>query len=340
MPDDLTSTGTGTHWLGDDIPLYKRFPALRSLPRAQLCIGPSPLQKISGIEGANNLWIKRDDLNAPLLGGNKVRALEFLLGGVRAGDTVLTVGGAGSTHVLATAIHARRLGAGTMAIRWQHDMNEIADLVSQRLEKVLDEKTIGRSVATALIRSSYLRLTRNVHFIPVGGSTPLGTLGHVNAALELAAQIDAGEMPMPGSVVLPFATGATMAGLALGFAIAGLDIPIVGARVGPRLVTNRRRTKRIIRGTTHAIAGLTGEDIPPVRGENLRIVHNVYGGAYGRPLPAGTEAANALREITGIRLDWTYSAKAFAAALDVARAEPDGGPTLFWLTFDGRWLTS
>jgi 1-aminocyclopropane-1-carboxylate deaminase/D-cysteine desulfhydrase len=85
---------------------------------------------------------------------------------------------------------------------------------------------------------------------------------------------------------------------------------------------------------------LTGENIRPVRGENLRIVHNVYGGAYGRPLPAGTEAANALREITGIRLDWTYSAKAFAAALDVARTEPGGGPTLFWLTFDGRWLTS
>ena len=340
MSDDLISTGTGTHSLRDDIPLYKRFPALRSLPRAQLCIWPSPLQKISGIEGANDLWIKRDDLNAPLMGGNKVRALEFLLGGVRAGDTVLTVGGAGSTHILATAIHARRLGAGTMAIRWQHDMNEIADMISQRLETELDEPIIGRSVATALIRSSYLRLTRNVHFIPVGGSTPLGTLGHVNAALELASQIEAGEMPMPRSVVLPFATGATMAGLALGFAIAGLDIPIFGARVGPRLVTNRRRTKRIIRGTSHAIAGLTGENIPAVRGENLRIVHNFYGGGYGRPLPAGTEAANALREVTGIRLDWTYSAKAFAAALDIARTEPGGGPTLFWLTFDGRWLTS
>src|SRR5438105_10440052 len=149
MTEDLTSTGTGTHWLGDDIPLYKRFPALRSLPRAQLCMGPSPLQKVSGIEGVNDLWIKRDDLNAPLLGGNKVRALEFLLGGVRSGDTVLTVGGAGSTHVLATSIHARRLGAGTMAIRWQHDMNEIAEIVSERLGRELEDSRIGLSPATA-----------------------------------------------------------------------------------------------------------------------------------------------------------------------------------------------
>ena len=338
MPEDRIVTAT--HSLSDDIPLYGRFPALRSLPRAQLCIWPSPVQKISGIEGANDLWIKRDDLNAPLMGGNKVRALEFLLGGVRAGDTVLTLGGAGSTHVLATSIHARRLGAGTMAVRWEHDMNEIATIVSERLSKELLDTTIGRSAAIALIRCSYLRLTRNVHFIPIGGSTPLGTLGHVNAALELAGQIEAGEMPMPRQIVLPFATGATMAGLALGFAIVGLDIPIIGARVGPRIFSNRRKVKRVIRGTARAISAATNEKIPAVRGENLRIVHNVYGGAYGRELAAGTEAANTLRAITRLRLDSTYSAKAFAAALELARTEPGGGPTLFWLTFDGRWLTS
>jgi len=71
---------TATHALADDIALYKRFPALRALPRAMLCTLPSPVEQVSGIEGASDLWIKRDDLNAPLMGGNKVRALEFLLG--------------------------------------------------------------------------------------------------------------------------------------------------------------------------------------------------------------------------------------------------------------------
>lgn len=338
MPEETTVTAT--HSLSDDIPLYRRFPALRSLPRAQLCIGPSPVQRIPDIPGTNDLWIKRDDLNAPLMGGNKVRALEFLLGSVRAGDTVLTLGGAGSTHVLSTAIHARRLGAGTMAIRWQHDMNEIADLVSERLGKELDDTKIGRTPAGAMLRCSYLRLTRNVHFIPVGGGTPLGALGHVNAGLELASQIEAGDLPAPRRIVLPLGTGGTMAGLSLGLAIAGLDIPVVGARVGPRLVANRRMVKRIVRRTARAITEATGEKLARVRPENLRVVHNVYGGAYGRPLLAATEAAAILRALTGIRLDATYSAKAFAAALEHARSEPGGGPTLFWLTFDGRWLTS
>ena len=183
MPEEIRVTAT--HALSDDIPLYKRFPALRSLPRASLCIGPSPVERIPDIPGASDLWIKRDDLNAPLMGGNKVRALEFLLGSVRAGDTVLTLGGAGSTHVLSTAIHARRLGAGTMAIRWQHDMNEIAELVSERVSQELEDTKIGRTPAGAMLRCSYLRLTRNVHFIPVGGGTPLGALGHVNAGLDL-----------------------------------------------------------------------------------------------------------------------------------------------------------
>jgi D-cysteine desulfhydrase len=333
-------TVTATHSLSDDIPLYRRFPALRSLPRASLCLTPTPVQRITGIPGADDLWIKRDDLNAPVMGGNKVRALEFLLGRVRSGDTVLTLGGAGSTHVLATSIHARRLGAGTMAIGWRHDMNETAEVVSERLGRELDEPKIERSPVGALLRCSYLRLTRNVYFNPVGGSTPLGALGHVNAGLELAAQISSGGTPAPRRIVIPFATGGTMAGLALGLAIAGLDIPVVGARVGPRLYANRRKLKGIIRGTARAITEATGENLPDVRNENIRIVHNVYGGAYGRPLAAGTEAAAMLRELTGIRLDPTYSAKAFVAALEVARTEPGGGPTLFWLTFDGRWLTS
>src|SRR6185503_4585133 len=157
-----------------------------------------------------DLWIKRDDLNAPMIGGNKVRALEFLLGSVRAGDTVLTLGGAGSTHVLATAIHARRLGAGTMAIRWQHDMNEIADLVSERVGQELDD-----------------------------------------------TQIKHHALPQPRRIVLPLGTGTTMAGLAVGLAIAGLDIPVVGARVGPRLIANRRRVKSVVRATARAITDAT-----------------------------------------------------------------------------------
>jgi 1-aminocyclopropane-1-carboxylate deaminase/D-cysteine desulfhydrase-like pyridoxal-dependent ACC family enzyme len=338
MVVETNEFGTGTHMMSDDIPLYEKYPALRSMPRVLLCITPSPVQRLTDFPGVDELWIKRDDLNAPVIGGNKVRALEFLLGQVRAGDTVLTLGGAGSTHVLSTALHSRRLGAGTMAMRWRHDMNDVAESISKKIDDHLSETRIGGNPLGAMVRCGYIRLTRNVHFIPVGGTTPLGVLGHVNAGLELAKQIERGELPRPERIVLPLATGGTMAGIALGLAIAGLDIEVIGARVGPRIAANRSKVKRIAKRAGKLIAAVTGGPAPQVDEENLRVVHNVYGGAYGRPLAAGTEAAATLLELRGIRLDATYSAKAFAAALDVARSEK--GPTLFWLTFDGRWLTT
>jgi 1-aminocyclopropane-1-carboxylate deaminase/D-cysteine desulfhydrase-like pyridoxal-dependent ACC family enzyme len=43
-----------------------------------------------------------------------------------------------------------------------------------------------------------------------------------------------------------------------------------------------------------------------------------------------------MERATGLRLDPTYSAKAFAIALRFARAER--GDTLFWSTFDPRWM--
>ena len=63
------------------------------------------------------MWIKRDDLSAPAFGGNKARSLEFLLGGLGPGDMVLTVGGAGSTHILSTISHASGMGAAVESHR-------------------------------------------------------------------------------------------------------------------------------------------------------------------------------------------------------------------------------
>ena len=43
-------------------------------------------------------------------------------------------------------------------------------------------------------------------------------------------------MPMPKVVVVPLGTGGTAAGLALGFAIAGVTSRVMGARVVPRII--------------------------------------------------------------------------------------------------------
>ncbi len=316
------------------LPLGARFPALTALARAPLGCFPSPIERLEGV-GAD-LWIKRDDLDAPVCGGNKVRALEFLLAGVGPGDVVLTLGGEGSTHVLATAVHAARLGARTVALRWPHDMSPVAHRVAAAARAECAEVVTTRGPVGAVLRAHALRLWRRVRYVPIGGSTPLGILGHVNAALELAEQVARGELPEPARVVVPLGSGGTAAGLALGFAIAGLGTTVVGARVAPRLVSNRGHVLRLAGATRRFVERLTGATLPAVEPGRVTVAHQGYGGAYGRPLAAGDAAAAILRRARGLALDATYSAKACAVALDAARA--GGGPTLFWLTFDGRAL--
>jgi D-cysteine desulfhydrase len=159
-------------------------------------------------------------------------------------------------------------------------------------------------------------------------------LGHVNAALELAAQVLRNKMPHPARVVLPVGSGGTAAGLALGFAIAGMDTMVIGARVAPRIAAGRRRVLTLIARERRYLARLTGERIASVDPSRVSILHSVYAGAYGRALPEAEPAAELLARATGVRLDGTYSAKAFAAARTLTTQEL--GCTLFWLTFDAR----
>jgi 1-aminocyclopropane-1-carboxylate deaminase/D-cysteine desulfhydrase-like pyridoxal-dependent ACC family enzyme len=320
--------------MSDALPLLRRFPALARIPRASFGDFPTPLQRVAlpGADAPGNLWIKRDDLSAPTLGGNKVRALEWLLAEVAPGDIVLTAGGEGSTHVLTTATYARQLGATTRAVRWKHEMNPSAVDVAARAHAVCERVTTVRNPLFGLVRAFTAR-RRGILWVPPGGTSPLGMLGHVNAALELAEQVQRGEMPEPARVVLPVGSGGTAAGLALGFAIAGMRTRVVGARVAPRIAAGRTRVLRLAQRGHAFLERAAGEQIAPVDPSRVEIVHSVYAGAYGRALPDAARCATLLHAATGIRLDGTYSAKAFCAALACAR---DGACTLFWLTYDGR----
>jgi D-cysteine desulfhydrase len=312
--------------------LLVRYPALERIPRISLRrnANATPVERADAIHA--NLWIKRDDLCADPLGGNKVRALEFLLGPVCAGDRVVTVGSAGSTHALAVATYGAIIGARVFVGRWRQEMNAAAERVSRVVSERAVRAPVFRSVVGAYLWAWTQRL-RGARWIAAGGSTPLGILGHVNAGLEVVDQIDRGELPEPRYVVTPLGTGGTMAGLALAFAIAGREITVVGARVVPRIVARLSHVRSLAHATASLIERNTGFAVPRIH-DRLVVEHTTYGGAYGRETDAGRAAARRLRAAMPIALDATYSAKAFAHAADLASR----GTTLFWLTFDSRSL--
>src|SRR5579862_8787556 len=99
----------------DSIPLFDAYPTLKEkIPYIKLGNFPTPIKKLENLGhylGAKNLYIKQDNLSGDLFGGNKVRKLEFLLGAAEKLNAtgVITTGGAGSNHVLATAAYAKKL---------------------------------------------------------------------------------------------------------------------------------------------------------------------------------------------------------------------------------------
>lgn len=283
------------------------------------------------LEDGRVLQLKRDDLTSPLVGGNKVRGLEWLLAGVARGDRVLTVGPRGSTHALATATYARQLGASVTVVRWDQEMNPAARRVAART-RAIAETIDARWVPTAYVVASALLVSRRVKWwIPAGGTSALAMLGHVNAALELADQVATGECALPERLVVPFGTGGTAAGLALGLRIAGLRSHVVAVRVVPRLLGRARRLVQLARAAARFIERVTGETLPRVGNPDFSVEHRFHGNAYGRPIAA--DAGEQAIAATGVALDDTYSRKAFAAAL-AQRSRS----TLLWLTFDGRLL--
>jgi D-cysteine desulfhydrase len=315
--------------------LDARWPALRrAVPRLDLQVRETPLQRWT-IDGVS-LLVKRDDLSTPTLGGNKARALSLLLAGAGPEDTLLTMGATGSTHALAVAHFGARLGARTRVVTWPQEEHDVARATAARLRR-LARVTAARSPMTAAVHASLLRLRTRARWIPAGGSTPLGALGHVGAAMELADQLARAGEPAPDLLVVPLGSGGTVAGLLVGLELAGLPTRVIAVRVVPRIVANRRRVLRLARRTAALFARAAAAPAPALRDDRLEIDGAEYGGAYGRATTRGRAAIEAVRETGGPALDATYSAKAMAAALERARRAPRER-VLFWLTFDGRWL--
>ena len=325
--------------------LVQRFPALATLPRYPLTSLPTPvapLERLMQRAGVGPLWIKRDDISGPLYGGNKPRKLEWLLGAARARGrrAVITFGGIGTHHGLATALCARDAGMGAVLVLLPQPVTAHVRQCLLLHHASGAEMYLAGSVA-GIVAKSLARCTRGLltgaplAIIPTGGTSALGAIGYVNAALELADQVRAGLMPEPAAIIVALGSGGTLAGLALGCRLAGLQSRIVGVLVTDILPPSAARLARLARATLarlrRADPSLPAVDIRP---DDIAIERDFLGGGYGAPTEAGIAAARAFADSEGIELEPTYTAKALAALLDLA-ARPTwrGRPLLFWNTY-------
>ncbi|MBO9522261.1 MAG: pyridoxal-phosphate dependent enzyme [Nocardioidaceae bacterium] len=319
--------------------LHIRFPGL-DLGHMKLGARPTPVRPLAldGIEGVD-LWVKDESVFGDGgWGGNKVRKLEWILPeakrrGVR---TLFTVGGIGTHWGLACA----RYGA-------EHGFRTVLGLVDQPVDDHVREQ-LARLQASGAELHRYptparLRLAapwlmaryagdwRLPWYLPAGGSNEFGTLGYVETALEIAKQVAHGELPEPGTVVVPVGSGGTVAGLALGLSLAGLSARVFGVVVNDTLDLSAPALAGLASRTAELLVS-RGAAGPFTMSEDCITVSNDWlGSTYGDPTPASVTMVEAGAR-AGLELEPVYTGKALAAIADIGPQLP--GPVL-WLNTHG-----
>ena len=281
-------------------------------PSVPLALLPTPLYKLENLsrETGKNIYIKRDDMTGVALGGNKVRKLEFLLADARAkgADVVLTAGGPQSNHAMLTAACAAKLGMSAILVLKKRGVLSGGNLI---LDEIFGAEV--RFVDTDSYDGVYAEMERIMadlraqghtpYFIPVGGSVPLGCLGYVNCAKEIANQAE--DLGVDFDIIVSATgSGGTYAGLTLG---AKLFLPgTVSVGIGVCDDPFEAISLDLMRET----AALLEADVP-VEAADIHIHYHI-GPGYAIPSPEGAAAVKRLARTEGILVDPVYTGKALA----------------------------
>jgi D-cysteine desulfhydrase len=327
--------------------LFRRFPGLvGKVPWMPLADLPTPVRRLPHMcdcLGVREFWIKRDDLNSKLYGGNKPRKFEFILAEAKAmgRKEVLTVGSAGSNHGAATSLFCHELGLGTtLAVAPQPVLSYVRENILVDAACGTQFLDGGNDVVSGAKAFGYWVKKRlqgePPYFMYFGGSSILGNIGFVEAGLELASQIVAGEMPAPRYLFTATGSCGTHAGLLIGLKLAGVPTEVVGVRIVPKVVTNEYMVAWHVNRTVRFLRKLE-PSFPDIRvaASNINLLHDFYGGQYGRPTPECKAAIRTLEMQENIRLDPTYTGKAFAGMLSFVKSRGvKHEPVVFWLTLN------
>jgi D-cysteine desulfhydrase len=318
--------------------------ALAAYPRATLLEGPTPIQKLSRLSrlpdmNGCNIYVKRDDLTGLGGGGNKLRKLEFLLGEALAegADTLVTWGGFQSNHARLTAAVAAQQGLACeliltpSAVRSDEDFCHNGNVVLDALFGATVHRLAPGTAPDvfAAQRVEKLRQQGKKPFVmPLGGSSPRGSLGYSACAAEILRQADALDVHFD-RIIVPNGSAGTHSGLLAGVTLAHSSTQIAGYTVlageDQAATTTLEKTRQVL----HLLdPGATLAE------SSVSVDGSQRGDAYGAPTEAMLEAVRLLASHEGLLADPVYGGKAFAGLLAAVRAGeyPAGSNLLFVMT--------
>ncbi len=329
--------------MATDCPLFTWNPKLKKIPKLSLAETPTPVRELTQLQDRFPwcpVYVKEDNLSNPKYGGNKVRKYEFVLAkAIKKGKThILTTGGIGSNHALANTIFCQQLGLESYIYLFDQPLNE-----GVRKNLLLDysfgaEMFYTKGYGRTGIAMLWQTLTdREAFLVMPGASTPLGTVGFVNAAMELQQQIDAGESPPIDELYVAVGSTGTCAGLALGLALLDSPIHVTGVLVSHGSFADKAKVISQMEKTLKYLQKFDPEipDISATFAERVEVIEDFFGGEYGRVTHEG-QIALELAKKAELDLENTYTAKAFACLLAdlMEQQKSEGKKFLFWNTYN------
>jgi D-cysteine desulfhydrase len=303
---------------------------------------PTPVRLLDLDLGAD-VWLKDESVFGDGgWGGNKVRKLQWIIPEARrrGSRTLFTVGGIGTHWGLACALYGREHGLETVLGLVDQPVDDHVREQLTRLEASGARLYRFPSTRRLKLAAPWILLRHRPWYLPAGGSNAFGTLGYVDVALEIAGQVAAGELPAPGTVVVPVGSGGTVTGLTLGFRLAGLDTRVLGAVVNDMLPLDAPAMTRLA-GRTSALLRARGlTDVPELGEGDFDLRDDWLGTAYGDPTPASVSEVERARE-QGLSLEPVYTGKSLAAIRSLAAAGGSSlpGPVLWLNTHGPRKVT-
>ncbi|MBU1344958.1 MAG: D-cysteine desulfhydrase family protein [Proteobacteria bacterium] len=297
---------------------------LDSLPRVHLAEFPTPVHYLETLTKAYKgpaIYMKRDDLTSLGMGGNKTRKLEFLIGEAlkQGADTLVTTGGIQSNHCRLTAAAARKAGFDCHLVLNGTppkipNGNLLLDIILGAKVHYCDRK--DRDKRLFQVSDQLSEAGKNPYVIPVGGSNSIGSVGYVNAMLELNSQLDDMGVTLD-AIIFATSSGGTQAGLTLGAKITGFKGDVLGISIDQTKIGSNPFPP-VLTQIANATAERIGSDIR-ITESDCSLNCDYLGAGYAVP---GELEFNAIKDLClyeGILLGPVYTARAMGGFLDLIK---------------------
>jgi 1-aminocyclopropane-1-carboxylate deaminase len=305
--------------------------------------GPTPIETLNRLSaclgGHIELYAKREACNSGLAcGGNKIRKLESIVPDAMAAtaDTLVTIGGVQSNHTRQVAVVAAKLGMKCRLV--QESWVPVQDAVYDRVGNILLSRVMGAEIAFVDegfdigIRESWERALEDVKAkggkpsaIPAGASVhKYGGLGYVGFAEEVREQAATMGIKFDYLIVCTV-TGATHAGMLVGFAQDGRARHVMGIDASATPAQTRTQVLKIAQHTANLVGlrqDITADDV---------ILRSEYAyPAYGMPSEQTNAAIRLCARMAGMITDPVYEGKSMQGLIDLVRKDffPDGSKGL------------